>query len=169
MAQPVTSVSTKGVLISLILIVLALASIVFTIDPTSGFQWISILIFFGGIIWSVISYGKQIEYNSTFGNYFVHGFKVAALVTAIMIIFVVILILVYPEFKDQSMTVYAEQMGKNPDLTPDQVEKATQFYDKMFMVFSIGGTLLLYLIIGVIASLIGSAVTKRNPRPIYEE
>lgn len=169
MAQPVTSVSTKGILISLILIILALAGIFLDLNAASGFQWAGILIFFGGIIWSVISYGKQIEYNSTFGNYFVHGFKVTALVTVIMIIFLVVLILVYPDFKETAMAQSAEQMRKNPDLTPQQIEQSLQMADKMFMVITIGFTLISYLIIGVIASLIGGAVTKRNPRPIIED
>jgi len=45
----------------------------------------------------------------------------------------------------------------------DQIEKGLALWKKMFWVFTIGGTLLLYAIIGAIGSLIGAAVTKKKP------
>src|SRR5664279_2836023 len=103
MEQKITSTSTKGLVIGLILVILSLATYFANIEPNGPVQWFGYAVFIGGIIWSVYSYGKQIDYNATFGNYFAHGFKVAALVTAIMIIFFIVFIIVFPEFKEKAL------------------------------------------------------------------
>jgi sulfite exporter TauE/SafE len=46
------------------------------------------------------------------------------------------------------------------------MEASMNFMNKFFMVLVIGRTMLSYVIIGAIASLVGAAVTKKNPRPI---
>ena len=95
MEQTVTSSTTKGVVIGLILVIFALITYFLDIQTAGYLQFISYIILIAGVIWSVIIYGKQIDYNSTFGNYFAHGFKVAALVTCIMIIYVIIFSLLF--------------------------------------------------------------------------
>ena len=73
------------------------------LQANSYFQWLGYGIFLAGVILSISQYGKQINYNSTFGNYFAHGFKVSALVTLMMIVFLVVFMTVFPEFKDKAM------------------------------------------------------------------
>jgi hypothetical protein len=163
MEQTVTTSSTKGIIISLILIVIALATYFLDLDASSGIQYVSYVIFIAGIIWSVNIYGKQINHNSTFGNYFAHGFKVAALVTAIMIIYVVIFVNLFPDMKEKAMEAARKNMEAKGKMTPDQITQALTFTKKFFMVFAIGATLLGYLIFGALASLIGAGVTKKNP------
>ena len=92
MEQTITPVSTKGIVIALLLIIFSLATYFLDIDTNGPFKWVGMIIFLIGIVWSVMAYGKQLNYNGTFGNYFAHGFKVSALVTAIMIIFMVVFI-----------------------------------------------------------------------------
>jgi len=163
MEQTVTTSSTKGIVISLILIVIALAAFFLDIDPKSGFQYISYVIFIAGIILSVTYYGKQIDHNATFGNYFAHGFKVAALVTAIMIIYVVIFVNLFPDMKEKGMEAARKNMESKGKMTQEQITQALTFTRKFFMVFAIGATLVGYLIFGALASLIGAGVTKKNP------
>src|SRR5437868_12395097 len=103
MEQTITSTTTKGLVISLILIILALAVYFANIQVNGPTQWIGYAVFIGGVIWSIYSYGKQVDYNSTFGNYFAHGFKVSATVTAIMIIYIVIFITLFPDFKEKAL------------------------------------------------------------------
>ena len=163
MEQTVTTSTTKGIVISLILIVIALATYFLDLDASSGIQYVSYVIFIAGIIWSVIYYGKQIDHNATFGNYFAHGFKVAALVTAIMIIYVVIFVNLFPDMKEKAMEAARKNMEAKGKMTPEQITQALTFTKKFFMVFAIGATLLGYLIFGALASLIGAGVTKKNP------
>ena len=163
MEQTVTPTSTKGIVIGLILVVLALATYFLDLKVNGPVQWIGYAIFIGGIIWSVMSFGKQVNYNATFGNYFAHGFKVAALVTAIMIIYVIIFVVLFPEFKEKAIVEARRSMESKGNLSEEQINGGLEMTKKFFMVFLVGGTLLGYLFFGTIAALIGAAVTKKDP------
>ena len=163
MEQTVTPTSTKGILIGLILVILALVTYFLDLKVNGPLQWVGYAIFIGGIIWSVMSFGKQVNYNATFGNYFAHGFKVAALVTAIMIIYVIIFVVLFPEFKEKAIVEAKRSMQSKNNLTEEQINAGLEMTKKFFMVFLVGGTLVGYLFFGTIASLIGAAVTKKDP------
>lgn len=162
MEQPITSTSSKGILIALIMIVLALA-MYFLDMQNAAMGWISYGIFFIGIILSVSVYGKQINYNSGFGNYFTHGFKITALVTVIMIIFMAIFIIAFPEVKEKALQEQKIALDKMGTLTDEQMKQSTELTRKFFMVFTIGGTLLQYIILGTLAALVGAGITKKRP------
>lgn len=165
MEQTVTTSTTKGIVISLILVVIALITYFLNLETTSALQYISYIVFIAGIIWSVNMYGKQIDHVSTFGNYFAHGFKVAAVVTAIMILYVVIFVNLFPDMKQKGIDAARKSMEAKGQLSPDQISQALEFTRKFFLVFIIGGTLIGYLVFGAIAALIGAGITKRNPAP----
>jgi hypothetical protein len=166
MEQNVTSTTTKGVVIGLILILLALVTYFGNIDINGPIKWLGYIIFILGIIWAVYSYGKQINYNATFGNYFAHGFKVSALVTAIMIIYLIIFITIFPDFKEKAMDEARKKMQEQNKLTQEQITQSMEGFRKFFMVIVVGGTLLVYIITGAIASLVGAAITKKDPGQI---
>jgi uncharacterized membrane protein len=162
MGQKVTTTTTKGVVLGLILMVIGLAVYFSGMDMNGVIKWLGYIVFLAGIIFSVLQYGKQVNYESTFGNYFAHGFKVSAVVTAIMIVFVVVFILLFPEVKDKALEEARKGMeAKN--LPQEQIDKGMEITSKFFMVFLISITLLGYLFFGALASLIGAAVTKKNP------
>ena len=133
---------------------------------TGGIQYLGYAVFLAGIIFCISQYGKQINYNSTFGNYFAHGFKVTALVTAIMIIYIVIFIILFPDFKEKAMDKAKIAMREKNNLTEEQMTQALEITRKFFMVFLIGGTLVAYLIFGALAALIGAAITKKQPNKL---
>ena len=165
MQQKITSTTVKGFIIGLIMIAVSLTASFSGIEASGAFQWVIYCIFFAGIIVSIYQFGKQVNHNSTFGNYFAHGFKTSAMVTILMIAFLVIFMTVFPEFKEKAMDEAKKSMSSK-NLSTDQIEKALDLTKKFFMVFLIGGALLGYLLFGAIASLIGAAVTKKDPRPI---
>ena len=166
MQQATTSTITKGLIIGLIMIAISIFESFMGIKMNGSFQWIIYLVFFAGIILAILQYGKQIDHNSTFGNYFAHGFKVTAMVTILMIAFLIIFLSVFPEFKEKAMEEARKNMSANDNRSQEQIDRAMELTRKFFMVFLIGGALLAYLVMGAIASLIGAAVTKKNPRPI---
>lgn len=165
MQQKITSTTVKGFIIGLIMIAVSLTASFSGIEASGAFQWVIYCIFFAGIIVSIYQFGKQVNHNSTFGNYFAHGFKTSAMVTILMIAFLVIFMTVFPEFKEKAMEEAKKSMSSK-NLSPEQIEKVLDLTKKFFMVFLIAGALLGYLLFGAIASLIGAAVTKKDPRPI---
>ena len=158
----VTPPITKGIVISLVLIILGLVTYFLDLSNNKPLQYVGYLIFIIGIIWSVNSYGKQIDYNSTFRNYFAHGFKISAFVTVFMLIFTLLFIYIFPEMKEKAMEAARKGMEEK-HMTEEQISQAIGFTQKFFMVFVIAGILVFYLFFGAIASLIGAGVTKKNP------
>ncbi|MEP6948072.1 MAG: DUF4199 domain-containing protein [Ginsengibacter sp.] len=163
MEKRITSTTTKGLFIALILIIISLSTYFANVDVNGPVKWVGFVIFISGVIWSVSSYGKQVKYNSTFGNYFAHGFKVSAVVTILMIIYLAIFIALFPDFKEKILEQTRAGMRQNDKMTEEQITQAMEISRKFFMVGLIGFTLLGYLIIGALASLVGAAITKKQP------
>jgi hypothetical protein len=165
--QP-TSTVTKGLTIALLLIVSSIAIYFTDVEMNSPLRWLVYCIYLAGVIFSIIQYGKQINHNATFGNYFAHGFKVSATVTAIMVLYIIIFVMIFPDFKEKAIDEARKAIDQKGNISEDQKAQAMEMTKKLFMVFLVGGTLIYNLIVGVISSLIGAAVTKKNPRPLEE-
>ena len=57
------------------------------------------------------------------------------------------------------------QSVKNPKLTSAMIEESIKMTREKFIPFAIGGTVIINGFIGLIASLIGAAVSKKNTNP----
>lgn len=163
MEQKITTTTTKGLVIGLIIIIISLATYFANLDVNGPVKWVGFIVFIAGIIWSVNSYGKQVDYNSTFGNYFGYGFKVSAVVTILMIIYLAVFVALFPDFKEKILEQTRAGMRQNDKMTEEQITQAMEISRKFFMVGLIGFTLLGYLIFGAISALIGAAITKKQP------
>lgn len=166
METKVTSPAMKGLIISLVLIVFSQITIVLDQVQNRALGIIPLVILVAAIIWSCIVYAKQMNHNVTFGNVFGHGFKITAAVIAIMAIYTVLLLMVIkPELREMSMQQAREEMEKNPKLSESDVENAVAMTDRLFYPITIGTIILIYGIVGCIASLIGAAAAKKHPNP----
>jgi hypothetical protein len=164
MEKKVTSPALKGVIISLLLIVFSLIIQFLNLTKNKGFSSIQFIILLGGIIWSAVSYSRQMNGNVTFGNLFTHAFKTAAAVTGIMVVYAIISIkFISPETITMALDEARTGMeGKN--MSDDQIDQALAFTRKFFIPLTAGGILLSFLIMGVIGAIIGAAVSKKNPQ-----
>ena len=168
MEQKVTSHIVKGLVISLILLVISLTAHFTDQSQSTWGKWAPSIILCAGVIWACLNYAKQMNHNVTFGNVFAHGFKVSAVVTVFSIIFSVVFLLLMPEVKEKAIETARQQMEEGGKMSSDQIEQAMGMTDRLFYVFLIGGIILIYLIIGLISSLIGAAVAKKDPRAPFE-
>lgn len=158
------NVPVKGLIISLILIVIGLIIHFAGLGHIKGLQLMQYLILGGGLIWSCISYAKENNGNVTFGNTFAHGFKVTAAVTAIIAVYTFLAIkFIMPEMVDSAIAEAQKEMTKAATMSADQIEQALSMTRKFFLPFAIAGVIVGFLILGVIFSLIGAAVAKKNP------
>jgi cytochrome bd-type quinol oxidase subunit 2 len=164
MEKKITTHFTKGLIIGLVMVVIGLAFQIFDIYE-NWIQWLVLALYCVAIIWACISFSKEMDGEVTFGKVFGHGFKTAAIVTLIAIAAFVITYLIMPEIKDKAMEKARESMAKNPQMTEETIEKALEWTGKYFILFGIIGSLFSYAFFGVIASLIGGAVAKKNPNP----
>ncbi|MBN9351257.1 MAG: DUF4199 domain-containing protein [Chitinophagaceae bacterium] len=166
--KPASSL-TKAIIISLILIILSLVALFMNLDLSGVYQYLGYVVYLGGVIWGIWYFGKQINYNATFGKYFSHGFAIVAIVTVVMIIFTVIEISAFPDFKNKLLEKSMEKMQSNPNANEEQAKMGFEFFKKHFMLFMVSGTMLSFIFFGTIAALIGAGVTRKNPRPIFED
>lgn len=166
-AKPTSSV-IKGVVISLLLIVFNITTLITGSQEVSGLQIVGYVIFLGGLVWAINSYARQIQYNATFGKYFLHGFAVTAIITCLMVIFMALYINFDPSMKQKAIDKAAEAIRNNPAYTEEQAEQALDITKRFFTPMILGSTVLMYMFFGTLASLITAAIVKKNPRP-YDE
>lgn len=162
MEKKVTTHFTKGLIIGLIMVAIGLVFQVLDIYER-WVQWATLGLYLITIIWACVSYANDMEGNITFGKVFGHGFKTAAIVALIAIAAFAITYVIMPEIKDKAIEKAREEMAKNPQMTDEMVDQAIGMTDKFFFLFGVVGSLFAYAFMGVIGSLIGAGVAKKNP------
>ncbi len=164
MEKQITSPAVKGVFISLILIVFGLVLYFTDLYTNQSLGFINYVILIGGVIWACISFAKQMDGNVTFGNVFAHGFKTSAAVAAITSVYTFIAMkFLFPDMVDKIIDM-ARQNMIDKGMDADQMNTALDMTRKYMMPFAIGGTLIMFAIVGAVASLIGAAVAKKKPQ-----
>jgi hypothetical protein len=161
--KKITSPQIKGLIISLIIIVLGIAGYFTDLAFTSWFNWVVNFVMIVGIIFACVHFAKEKDGYVTFGNVFGHGFKVSMVVAVIILVYSLLsTTFIFPEIKEKTIEMQRAKMeaAGTPD---DQIDMAMDFTKKYFMAFMIFGVLIGTLIFGCIASLIGAAVAKKKP------
>ena len=100
----------------------------------------------------------------TFGNLFLHGFKMSAVITVILVLWTILsVLLIFPEIKEKALDTARQQMEDGGKMTDSQIDQAIETTRKYFLVIVILTILFGTLIVGAIASLIGAAAAKKKP------
>lgn len=166
----VTSTLTKGLIISLIIIVVDVIAGFAGLRFESWYTWVPTIIFCAAIIWACINYANQMNNAVTFGNVFAHGFKTTAVVTCILIVYTLLSIyLLFPDMKDVALERARQEMEKNPQMSEETIDQAMEMTNRLFLPFAIGGALIGNLISGAIASLLGAAFARKNPPTPFQQ
>lgn len=116
----------------------------------------------------VILYGNSKSNTLGFGELFSFGFKSSAFSTIIILAFQVTYNLVFPETQDKMIEITRQKMLEDPRVTEEAVEKGLEFVKNGYWPFLIGGTIFATLFSGLIASLAGAAITKKNPKTPFQ-
>lgn len=163
--KPMSSV-VKGLLIAFVLIILQVSAQFGHFMEANWFKFIPTIVLTVALIIGCIHYAKQMQYNVTFGNIFGYGFKTSMMAALAVIAFTVLIFVLFPEFKEEAIQKARTQMENDPKLSADAIEKALTFTRKFFIPLAIGGVLVVYAVVGLISSLLGAAVVKKNPKNI---
>ena len=151
-----------GLIIALVLIIFS-CIVYFSGLQNTGINWLQYAIILAGLIIFINLYGKALNNQVSFGNLFSYGFKTTAFLALIVIAFFVIFFLAFPDIKEKGMEMARQKMEERGNLTEDQINQGMEMARKMFWVFTIGGIMFIYAIVGAVGSLIGAAVTKKKP------
>lgn len=160
-----------GLLIAAIVIVVSMVSMMTSKDSAGkpGSGWFTYLIIIGGLILFIHLYAKARNYSASFGDLFSYGFKATTVYTVLFIGFLILFSLLFPDFKNSAIEAARVQMETQKGITEEQSEKGLEMMEKYFWVFAIGGTMLGFVIVGAIGSLIGAATTKKRPQNPFEQ
>jgi hypothetical protein len=161
---------SKGIVLSLILIVINLIGGFAHIQFETWFKWTPTIIQVVIMIIFCIQFGKQQTDGVTFGKVFGYGFKVALVVSILMMIYALISIsYIFPEFTDQTLQQARATMEAKGTYTEDQIDQGIAMTKKFMQpvplaIFAFIGS----LIVGTIASLLGGAFAKKNEVDVFK-
>ena len=102
--QKVMSHFIKGILISLIVIILGIIGYFAGLSMEPWFSWSVNGILFIAIIVACVHYANQKDGLVTFGNVFSHGFKTSAIIALIMVAYTLLsLTVLFPDMKEKAL------------------------------------------------------------------
>lgn len=114
------------------------------------------------IIVFCFQYKKVQEKVASFANIFAHGFKVACVAALLMIVWNILAAkIIFKEnvdkiFEERKKEMIAQGMDKA------DLEKQVAFEQKNYVLLTISSTLFLYGVTGVVGSMLGAALAKKN-------
>jgi hypothetical protein len=163
MENQITSHIYKGVILGVVSILTSVVVHVFNLYQNTYVNLISLGIFIIGIIYSCILFSNQNKNNVQFGNIFAHGFKTTSVVIVITSLYTILTVkFIFPEIIDISLNLSRKGMESNPNIPKDTIEQNVDFVRKYFIPLTIGFSMAGTAFIGLIASLIGAAVSKKK-------
>jgi hypothetical protein len=158
----IMSPQIKGLLIALIVIILGIAGYFTNLGFSTWYNWVVNAIMLAAIIIACVHFANQKEGYVTFGNVFLHGFKITAVVAIIVLVYTLLAFTVlFPDMKEKIFEMQQAQMEKR-GLDDGKLEQGMTMMKKYFMIFLVIGVIFGTLIWGSIASLIGAAVAKKK-------
>ncbi|MBC7904666.1 MAG: DUF4199 domain-containing protein [Gemmatimonadaceae bacterium] len=159
-----TSHIVKGLIIAAILVVLDLVARKSGVRVDESFiKWLPGTIMILGFTFSGWYYAKQLDGQVSFGTVFAHGFKTAAVTICMLALYTWISVkFLYPEFAEETFKNAAEQLAKEKNIMPGEVQaKATEAAKKAW-ILAVSGVLFLGLIFGLIGASLGAAIAKKK-------
>jgi hypothetical protein len=151
----------KGLIITGILIFIALLLYFTNLYKETWTFFPPLVIYTLGIMLSVVFYSKEQKNEASFRQLFGYGFRVAAVVASLMILYTLLSGVLFPGIKAHFLQDAQEQMKKagTPEAT---IAEQLQFYKNSYTMVSIIGPLVWYLILGLIAAALGAGMAKKN-------
>jgi len=160
--KPVSHI-VAGLIIAAIMVVYSIGLNFMGLMQNRALGWLGYGIMLVGLIVFINMYGKAKNYQVGFGGLFGYGFKTTAIMALVLVIFLICFFMIFPEYKDKIMEAARKGMEEGGKMSDEQIEQGLSMYSKNFMVFTVGGALFMYILLGAIGSLIGAALTKKKP------
>jgi F0F1-type ATP synthase membrane subunit a len=91
------------------------------------------------------------------------------MIVLLFVAFLFVLSFVTPELKQKVLEATQLEMEKQKNVTDEQIRTITDGINKYFWVFLIGSTMFVFVLIGCIGSLLGAAITRKQPKNPFEQ
>lgn len=158
----ILSPQIKGIIISLIVIILGIVGYYSGLAFSGWYNWVVNGVMIIALIFACVHFANQKEGYVTFGKVFMHGFLTTIVITVILLVYTILAFKVlFPDMQEKVFEMQEKALEKQ-DLDSEKMEQAMNMMKKFFWPFMIMGIIFGNLIFGCIASLIGAAVAKKN-------
>ena len=127
-------------------------------------QYITYSLYVVGIIWALADFSKKAGNEEKFGSYFLQGFKCFIVVDLLMVLFTIVFMMMHPEIKEEAGMFAKEDLIKQGNRTPAEIEEKIQMAKKSFMLVMIMATVFWYLVIGAMVTAVTSAVLMQKKK-----
>jgi hypothetical protein len=157
-----------GFITALSMIVIQVVLHVLDVSITSPIQYLSYLVFLGGIIMNAMAYSKANDADVTFGQAFGSCFKATAIITIVMFAWTFISPMIFPDMIPKALDQIQEKMSENSKVSEEQLETAMGFTRRNFRTFMVIGAVFYTLFAGALFSVIAAAVARKRPRQSFD-
>jgi hypothetical protein len=135
------------------------------VDPESPVKYLSFLPFIAFLFLTQKEYRDLLGGYMNFGKGFTSGFLFAIISGVMVAVFIYLYFAILsPEMVEKSLTATQAKLSEK-GLTQDQIDKALDITKKYFPVFGAIGSVIFSALMGVIVSLIGAAIFKKERSP----
>lgn len=164
MEKKITSRITKGVIIAALLILLdLLLQKLYESVPDGTRYLLRLLITFAGVLASCIIYSRQSGGGLAFGDVFSHGFKTTAVVAFIMAVYSFVAVKwIYPAPSAAEMEAAVRSIEQQGNTLHEEAKQMAAQAAKNRWIVYVSISLFVSLVPGLLGSLAGAAITKKN-------
>lgn len=164
MEKKPTSATVMGLLVGLVLVVLKLVTY-FTeayVEPWS--LWAFIIVNFLAILVCVLLHANENQYRDSFGGLFGFGFKASAAAIIVMIAYVIMEGIIFPDVKTRFLEVQRAAAYNTPEASANReaIEQGFGMLEKNYTFMMTLGTVFWMLVAGALGSLLGAAMCRKN-------
>ncbi len=153
----------KGLITAVIMIAVFLGIYYSGKDADARLQYLVYILYAIGITWTVVAYRQSAGFTGKFGDMFSQGFKCFIVVTLIVVLFYGVFNYQHPEFRDEAAVAYKEQLEKQKDKLPPDIESEVATYKKQYTLRLVSTAIFGYLIIGAgVTAVLSALLTRRK-------
>jgi len=160
--KPVSNI-IKGLIIAAILIILDLLSSASFLKNVSWYAYVPTIFLVLASILNEIHYCSELKGNVKFGDAFAFGFKTAAIVALVMVLYTFIsLKYIHPDFKEKAYGEALKGLQQQPNIMPEEAKSQAKAYADNYIMTNVSLALMSTLIVSAVGSAIGAALAKKN-------
>lgn len=152
----------KGLITACLMIIISLITYYSNLPADSPFQFLIYAVYAIGMVWLLIAYSRSSIFTGKFGDSFNQGFRGFIVITLVMVLFTGLFSYTHPEFAEESSKYYREELVKDKNQLPADVDAAVAKYKKNYTLTLVYGSIIGYLIIGVVVTAAVSIIIIRR-------
>ena len=152
----------KGIITGILMAGISFLVYYTKVPSDSGLHYSIYIIFAAGIAWALIGHSSSASFTGAFADLFGQGFRCFIVATLVMVAFTAIFNLMHPEFAEEAAEYYREDLVKQRNKTPAQIDELVAKAKKQYTTGIIYLTVFGYLITGALITAVGSAFLMRR-------